>query len=502
MTPPFTLVRGGRALLGEAPTLARSDILIAGDTIAEVGAGLAAPAEATVIDAADHIVIPGLVNCHTHAHNNLLKGISDDWTLEDARNYGRALFAGRTSDDHYVSAAIGAVEMLRSGCTAAYDMFTSLPAMNEEGVEAVFRAYADVGLRAVLAPQTNDVVFYQAVPGLLDLLPEELRREVESLAPAPTEAMLKVIEGAIRRFDGFAEGRIRVAAGPVVPGECSDSFLAGCVRIARDYGVGVHTHLAESKVQAVYGRRRWGKSTVRHLADIGLVGPRFVGAHGVWLDGDEMALLGAAGAAVSHNPKSNLKLGSGLAPVRELLDAGVAVGLGSDGSMASDNQNMFETMRVAALASTVRFPGAPSRWLDARAVFHMATVAAARVLGLADQVGRIAPGYKADLVLLRADSPYLNPLNDAVRQLVFCETGAGVDKVLVGGRLVVDGGRVSTVDEAALRARAEAAAERLRVKTAEGRALSDRLLPFVRAACGRCLAEPFPVDRFAGKVGQ
>jgi len=491
------VIRGGQVLDQASSALVEADILVEGDSIAAVGPGIQAPPGARVIDARDRIAVPGLVNCHTHAHNNLLKGVRDNLTLEEARAFGPAIFAGRTPEEQYVSAAIGAVEMVRTGSTAAFDMFTAMPLMTAEGVEAVVRAYADVGLRAVLGPSMNDDLFWRAVPGLLDLLPPDLRRAVGGLAAAPTEALLRIKRDAIRRWDGTAEGRIRMAAAPVVPGECSDDFLAGCVALTRDYGVRLQTHLAETKIQALYGMRRWGKTLVGHLHDVGMIGPHFVGGHGVWLTDDDIRMMGGAGASIAHNPASNLRLGSGIAPIREMLDAGVGVGLGSDGSMSSDNQNMFEAMRFAALVNKVRFPHDPERWLGASAIWEMATTHAARVLGLGDQIGAITPGRKADLVLLRVDSPFLRPMNDALSAFVYAETGADVDSVLIGGRVVLDRGRIVTVDETQLRARAQVAADRLRRGNAEAWALAERLRPFLRAACRACAAQDFPVNRYA-----
>jgi guanine deaminase len=203
---------------------------------------------------------------------------------------------------------------------------------------------------------------------------------------------------------------------------------------------------------------------------------------------------------VAHNPASNLRLGSGIAPVRELLEHGVTVGLGTDGSMSSDNLDMFEAMRLAALVGSVRFPHDTGRWLDAAEAWRLATTGSARLLGLGEEVGVVAPGRKADLVLLRPDSPFLSPLNDAARALVFAETGAAVDTVLVDGRVVLEGGRVLGVDEAALRARAQAAAEHVRAANREAWALAARIAPHLAAACRAAVALPFPVNRYAAPV--
>jgi len=494
------LIRGGRVLEPKTLSLIEADVLIEGDTIHSVGPQLPAPSGASVIEALRRILLPGLVNCHTHAHNNLLKGMADNWTLEDSRNFARALFANRTPEEQYASAAVGALEMLRSGCTAVYDLFTAMPLMTQESAEAVIQAYADIGLRAVLAPSMSDLLFYRAVPGLIDLLPHDLRKSVEAMQAAPTDQMLSITDEVIRRWDGAADGRIRMATAPAVPGECSEKYLAGCVRLMRDRGAGFHTHLAETKMQAVHAIERWGKPLVHRLTETGAVSPGFVGAHGVWITAEEISMLAANGAAVSHNPASNLKIGSGIAPVREMLDAGLTVGLGADGSMASDNQNMFEAMRFAALVGKVRFPHDPERWVGARDAWRMATTEGARVLGLGDQIGAIEAGRKADIVILKSDPAFLQPINDIINALVYSETGADVETVLVGGRIILEGGRALNVDEEKLRGRAQAASDSIRARSAESLALCTRLQPFIRAACRTCAASPHPVNRYAANA--
>jgi guanine deaminase len=497
----MTLVIRGGQLLGSAPAaLRRADILIEGDRIAAVGAGLGAPAGAREIDASRHLVLPGLGNAHTHAASHLARGRAGSWTLEDLLTYAPANYAFRTPEDEYLSAAVGAIEMLKTGCTSAYDLYMAVPAITEEALEAVVRAYQDVGLRVVLAPAVADVVFFHTVPGLLDLLPADLRRTVEDMQAAPTKGLLELTERAIRRWHGGADGRIRMAVSPTIPNQATDEFLDGCVGLAREYGVGIHTHLAESKVQAVESQRRWGKSIVARLAHHGVLGPGFVGAHSIWLTDDDLRMLAEAGAAVAHNPGSNLRLGAGIAPVREMLDRGVAVGLGTDGSVCADNQNLFEALRIASVVSTVRFPHETERWLDAETVWGLATRGTARVLGQTEDLGVIAPRRKADLVLLRADSVFLRPLADPVTALVYAETGAGVDTVLVDGRVVVQGGRVTTVDEDRIFARAQEAADRQRAQSAQAWAVAERLAPYVAAACRGAVATPLSINRYAAAL--
>jgi guanine deaminase len=494
------VVRGGEVLRGDPPALARADVLVEGDRIADVGPAVTAPSGTEAVDATGCLVVPGLVNAHTHGHNILLRGLADRWTLEDLLNHGPGLNANRTAEDHYVGAALNAVEMLRTGCTAAYELFMTAPAPTIDDLDAVARAYADVGMRAVVAPAVADVVFWDAIPGLVELLPKELRRRVEGVRTTPTATLLKLGDDAIRRLHGSAGGRIRVSIAPTIPTQCTDGFLEGCARQMREHGVGVHTHLAESKVQAIAAQRRWGKTAVERLGDLGLLGPNFVGAHGVWLTDEDIRRLADAGAAVAHNPASNLRLGNGIAAVREMLDGGLTVGLGTDGSMSSDNQNLFEAMRLAGLVGNIRFPHLTDRWVSATEVWRMATLGSARAIGLGDELGAIERGRYADLVLLRGDGTCLRPRSDVAGSLVYVESGSDVDTVIASGRVVVRGGRVLTVDEARLRDRAQEAADRLRRENMAGWAMAAELAPYLSTACRAAALTPYPVNRYAAPV--
>jgi guanine deaminase len=240
----------------------------------------------------------------------------------------------------------------------------------------------------------------------------------------------------------------------------------------------------------VLGRRKYGKTLTAHLGDLGLLGPRFSGAHGVWLDRDDVRRLADAGASVAHNPLSNLRLGSGMAPVRMMLEGGLRVGIGTDSATSSDTQNMFEATRLAAYLSRVRTPDY-RQWLGADEALALATAGSAGVLGLGDQIGRLARGFKADIVFLDLAHIGYVPLNDVLVQLVNGESGAAVDSVMIGGRLVLERGRLTTVDEARARAQAEAANARLRAANAESLAAARALEAFVGAFCLGQAREPY-----------
>src|SRR5229473_3093936 len=441
--PPYTVIRGGKLLDIAKRKAVAVDILIKGDTIAEIGRrGLAAPDGATVIDARDKLMHPGLINAHTHGPGNLSKGLHDRWSLELLLTASQWSGIGRNLEDKYLAAMIGASEMVLKGCTAAYDLAAEFPLPTVEGLSAMAKAYEEVGMRAVLAPMVADLSFFEAIPGLMERLPPALQKEADTFRHEPWKATSKQMKKALQKWP-FE--KVRLALAPTIPHHCTDAFLASCRDLAKEYDVGIQSHVAESKVQVIAGYERYGTSLAAHMDKMGLVNDRFTVAHGVWLDDDDMKRLGDRGASVAHNPGSNMRLGSGIADVRGMLDRKVNVGIGTDGASCSDNQNMYEAMRLASFVSKVQGPDW-RRWLTTREAALAATEGGARALGFGGRIGRIAPGYKADIVMLDLDHPNWLPFNDPVNQLVHCEDGTAVASVMIGGRLVVDNRRVLTVD--------------------------------------------------------
>lgn len=484
MTTPTTIIRGGAVLDVAGHRAPPADILVEADTIRDIGPpGLPAPAHARTLDARDRLLLPGLINAHTHSHGALSRGlVPDAIPLEILLAYAGGVNANRTLEDKYLSAQLSAIELLYRGCTACYDMFVEFPAPTVEGVHAVARAYRDVGVRAVVAPMMADLTLWQALPGLLDSLPDGARRQVEGLRTPPGEASAAACREILKAWP-FDRARISPALGPTIPLHCSDPFLTACRDLGREFDVGIQTHLAESRVQAVLGLRKYGTTLTAHLDALGVVGPRFSGAHAVWLDGEDIRRLAGAGAAVAHNPLSNLRLGSGVARGRAMLAAGLRVGVGTDSASSSDTQNMFEAMRLAAYLSRVQTFDY-RQWVTAEEAFTMATVGSAGVLGM-ERIGRLAPGFKADIVFLDLARTGWVPLNDALLQLVNGENGSAVDRVMVDGRLVLEHGRLLTVDEAKVRAEAERAVARLRNLNADSLALARSLADHVGAFCVR-----------------
>ena len=490
------VIHGGRVLCPHPFEVRSLDIVIEGDTIHDlVAPGTVTTADALRIDATDKLLIPGLVNGHNHAQTTLAKGIFDRYTLELYLNAVPWATGRRTLEDKYLSAALGAAEMVRKGCTASYDMFAEFPAPTPDGVAAVARAYADVGMRATIAPMMADRSFYEAIPGLLDALPLAMRAEVEKIKYAPRQAAMAACTSII---DSWAHSydRIRPALGPTIPHHCTDEFLTACRDFARHYNIGMQMHIAESKLQAVVAQQRYGKTLVAHLDALGMLNPKFCASHGVWLDDDDRARLADHGASVSHNPGSNMKLGSGMADMRALLDRGVNVAIGTDGAASSDNLNVFEAMRTAAYISRVQ-DRPPEQWISGAEVLRAVTEGGAKALGF-DRIGRLEAGFQADIVFMDLASLNYVPLNNPLNQLVFCEDGTAVESVMIAGRVVLDHGRFTTINLPALRQQAEEAVARLAAANAESRAFCEALHPVVEQYCGGLASGRYHVHRFCG----
>jgi guanine deaminase len=489
--PGALLITGGLLTDPGQRRAAPADILIMDGVISAVGTGLDAPPDAKRFDAAGLLLHPGMINAHTHGHGGLSRGLADGLSLELLLAAGPWMSGGRNAADKKLSATICAAEMVLKGCTAAYDLYGEFPLPTQDGMDGAAEAYATVGLRAVIAPMVADKSLYQAIPGLLDALPPDLQRQVAALVPG--EGCLAALAEIARawRWDGED---IRLALAPTIPLHCSDTFLCGCARLARDRGLRLQTHVAESKVQAVAGPRVYGRSLLRQLDACGVVGPNFTAAHAIWLDDDDMRLMADKGASIAHNPGSNMRLGNGLARLRRMLDLGVTVGLGTDGPGSSDHQNMYEAMRAASMMSKVRTPHV-AQWPSVEEIYSAATVGSAAAMGRSD-LGRLAPGFLADIVFLDLGALNWIPHNWTVNQLVHVEDATSVRHVMIGGRMVVQDRRLLTIDVAKLAREAEAARARLEAATVQQKALSAQASVFVNQYCPGLADAPFPLRNY------
>jgi 5-methylthioadenosine/S-adenosylhomocysteine deaminase len=410
------------------------------------------------IDADRLIAMPGMINAHCHSPANLVRGLMPSKPLEIWRAYYRASLRGMREGDFYSSALLGGMEMLKSGATTVLDHFFGDQACPFTGAGAAIQAMRDLGLRHVVALTLSDKNYEETIPlgETAGNLTAEIKRMSASEART-TEAWLDECEEFIETFHA-PEKLTTACPGPSAVQRCTDELLSRSAEMARKRNLPMHIHLAETKAQAVMGQQIYGTSLLKHLDSIGILAANLSLAHSIWIEDSDVELFASRGATAVHNPASNLRIGSGLAPVKRFMSTGVNVGLGTDGSASNDGQNMFDAMRLAALIHNQ--PGTDfNDWVTPVQALSMATRNGARALGL--DAGALAPGKLADIVLLRRDTPAFTPLNDVTSQLVFCENGSSVDSVIANGEVVVERGRLTKVDEMEILRRAAQARARL-----------------------------------------
>lgn len=482
-----TVIRGGHLFDLDRP-FETGDLLIENGTITRVAATIDAPTART-IDARGKVVMPGLINAHTHSNQSIEKGLCDALPLDAwmvVASYGGA-GATLAPRDLHVSTMVGAIEMLATGTTSVLDCPRSDLRWFDEGMDQIMSAYDLVGMRANVAAQFSDLDFFGSLP--LMLIGEE--------RPRPRPATVAEVLGRVEPFlDRWRDRhpRLRPMLGPSSLPRCSTELFEASVELARRRGVALHTHLLSAKSQVPVARERYGGSTVEFLRRIGALEPWTSFAHCIWLDDHEIGILAESGAVVVHNPVSNLKLGAGIAPVPALLGAGVPVGLGTDGASSNDSQNMFETLKAAAI---VQRPVVPQdRWPTALQTLRMCWEGGARALG--QKLGRLEPGYLADIVMLRTGDLRLGPKEQVANQLVYAELGRSVDTVLVDGEVVVRDGRVVSVDEAAVRAEAQTLADRIWATLPDRAARFEELRPMLERLEREVRSYPVGFSRFCG----
>ena len=444
----------------QGDVIENGSIVIDGTRIAYVG-----PQEWTppgpfdkTIEADRLIAMPGMVNAHCHSPANLGRGMMPSKPLEIWRAYYRASLRDMRDEDFYASALLGGMEMLKNGATTVLDHFAGNQACRFMGAGAAIEAMRDLGLRHVAALTITDKNYEDTIPlGDTDAtLNDEIRRMSASESKS-TQAWLDECELFLDTFHA-PEKLTTACPGPSAVQRCSDELLTKAAAMARKRKLPMHIHLAETKAQAVMGQQIYGTSLLKHLDAIGVLDANLSLAHSIWIEDDDVELLARRGATPVHNPASNLRIGSGLAPLRKFLVAGVNVGLGTDGSASNDGQNMFDAIRLAGLVHNQAGTDF-NQWVTPAQALAMATRGGASAFGL--DAGVLAPGKLADVVLLRRDTPAFTPLNDVIAQLVFCENGSDVDGVIVNGEVVVQNGRLTKVDEREALRLAEQARRRL-----------------------------------------
>ena len=492
---------------GDVHRPAQADVLIEGDEIVRIEAGLADRlagdgAAPRVIDARDKLLVPGFVNAHYHSHDVLLKGCFETLPLEFwVLNALPPSYPKRSREEVRARTLLGAAECLKNGITTIQDMLTIYP-LDPDHVDVVMEAYREIGIRTVFALQIGDLKGLDRVPFWRETVPEKYYKYLSaSVEPFGGQDPVEISAEHYQRHRD-TDPRITWALGPTSPEFCSPGLLEGLAELSEAHDLPVVSHIYESKSMALAGRQfmpEHGGSQVRYLKAMGLLNPRLSLAHSVWMARDEIELMAEAGANAVLCPAGNLKTKSGIAPAREYIASGVNLGLGCDNCSCGDAQNMFQAMKLLCGLAAVSDPepGPPT----AADAIRIATLGGARAAGLDGMVGAIRPGMKADISILDLASLALVPLNSASRQLVFAEGGSGVETVIVAGQIVVEDRRLTTIDEAELRQAVEGVMPGVRADLEVVTNRIDEISPYLLDAWRRSWREEIGLDRYVSNRG-
>ncbi len=398
----------------ERRILKNFSLAIEDGAIVEIARGIKGEAD-FVIDARDRIVMPGLINTHTHAAMTLFRGSADDLPLMRWLQEEIWPVEAKLEPKHvYAGSLLACLEMLSSGITCFNDMYYHL--------EEVARSVLESGIRGVLSYP------------LLDIAGEEQGKE-----------LLRQAERALRAHSG-RNPRVRVFLGPHAPYTCSAELLLKAKELAEEHRTGIHIHVSETREEVKNFLEEKGKRPFEYLEEIGFLGKNVLAAHAVHVTKREMGIMKRRGVRVAHNPVSNMKLAAGIAPVAEYVKAGITVSLGTDGAASNNTLDLFQEMKTCALLQKVSTGDASA--VPAQTVLEFATIGAARALGLDREIGSLEVGKRGDVILVDLRRPNLKPLSNPVSHLVYAARGCDVCTVVVDGRVVVHEGSFRTLDMA------------------------------------------------------
>ena len=481
---------------------AKADILVSETRIAAIGPDLQASGpDLRVIDASGKLAMPGLVNGHVHSPGNFMKGALDDYPLEIFMLYEVPPLSDTppSSRLNYVRTMLGNIEMLKLGITSVHDDAFHIPVPTPESIDGLMQAYVDCGLRAVVTIDQPNVVEFDKYPFLFDLLPEEIRRSMAEAPRMSTRELLDCYQYQIKRWHNADGGRVRSGVSISAPQRVTVDYFGALSDLSKELDVPFDIHILETKLQRVLGQEKYGKSLVKYVHDLGFLEEHVMVIHSIWVDDEDVALMQAAGVSIAHNPVCNLRLGSGVMTWRSMHDHGIPICLGCDEGCVDDTANMWQVGKMAGLIHTIQEPDY-ALWPKAREVLWALTRGGAHAMRNEGKTGQLKAGCEADLILLDLNTIAFTPLNDIYRQLVYCENGSSVVLSMVAGKVVMENGRVLTVDEEAIKQEVRELMPFYQKEIEKTNLAAARLEPYYREMYLKCAATDVGMNRWVGEA--
>lgn len=465
--------------------LKNTDILIEDDEIKKIEKNIQPTADENVIDCTDLLLAPGFVNAHLHSDENMFKGKYDNMPLELWMLYSyppTAEYGNFSERLVYLRTMIGAIEQIKSGVTCCQDDVSGHPRTTAEGHNIIFKAYKDLGMRANISTSALHKNFLDTIPYLRDFMPSDFQKKFANTLPPEEE--LKEAEQIIKNWNG--KDNFKVTLSPIAPQRCDDDYNIKVFELAEKYDLPYHTHICETRMQRETGFEFYGKTILQHCKDIGILSRRTTIAHGNWLDDRDVEVMAETGATVVHNIVSNLKLGSGIMPFAKLKEAGVNIALGTDGTSSNDSQNIMEVMKVAALIHKATQPNY-KKWPTSSQILNAATRGGAQSVMREKEIGSLAVGKKADILMFDLNTPAFTPLNDIKNHLVYCENGSDIKNVIIAGKMVMKDRKILTVDEKSIVAELKLLHEDFMKSYSKIVPFADKTFEYVNKSYWKCM---------------
>lgn len=481
----------------------RADILVDGDKITAIGENLLIPEDnpgLRVINASGKLVMPGLVNGHIHSPGNFMKGALDDYPLEIFMLYEVPPLSDTPPSFrlNYVRTMLGNIEMLKLGITSVHDDAFHVPVPTEESIDGLMQAYVDCGMRAVVTIDQPNVVEYDKYPFLYELLPDDIRISMANAPIMSSKELLNCYDYQIKRWHNADNGRVRSGVSVSAPQRVTVDYFAALSELSKKLNVPFDIHILETKLQRVLGQTKYGKSLVKYVNDLGFLDEHVMVIHSIWVDDEDVELMQDAKVSIAHNPLCNLRLGSGVMTWRRMHDHGIPICLGSDEGCTDDTANMWMVGKTAGMIHTLGNPDY-TQWPKAKEVVWALTRGGAHAMRNEGKVGALIPGYLADLIMIDLNTLAFTPLNDIYRQLVYCENGSSVVMTMVGGQIVMENGKVLTVDEEAIKAEVREMMPFYQKEIEKTRISAAKLEPYYREMYLRCASTDVGMNRWIGE---